>query len=74
MSTVIPRDQAISEIGAMIAAERLAQAEAYQAGGAEAVARRARPDGSPEEIAALAGLYEGWVQSERLRRAPGAGS
>ena len=67
MITPITRSEAIQQAGQMIAAERLAQAEAYQAGGAEAVARRARPDGSPEEMARLAGLYESWIEREQGR-------
>lgn len=61
MSTVIPRDQAISEIGAMIADERLAQAEAYQRGGAEAVGQRAWPD-DPEKAKQAGQVYESWIR------------
>lgn len=72
MTAVIPRDQAVAEAGALMAADRTEMHETYQREGAMGVARRACPGGDDAEIARLARMYDTWVQQDRAKRRRGA--
>ena len=61
------RPEAVAAFGMALAAHRAEMARLYAEGGARAVAEAACPNGSEEQIAALAALYEGWVQEARAK-------
>ena len=62
------REEAIAAFGLALSEARNEMAAVYQREGAMGVARAARPNGSDEELQALAAKYERMVAAERAKR------